>query len=122
VIVGSVYIVNTTLARPAKDKITVCVCAADNLFFWINTNARKHGVGQFQLSAADHQALTHDCFLDCSRLTTFLGHELRAAQDRGVISSQLAKAIVEFLVVNAPKTLPPVHLELAIENLQALCK
>lgn len=120
-ILGSVYIVNTALARPAKDKITLCICAADNFFFWINTKPQVHGVGQFQLTAADHNALTHDCYLDCSRLTTFPGHELKIAKDRGVISSQLAKAIVEFLAHNPPKTLPPAHVKLAIENLKSLC-
>ncbi|NDK47883.1 hypothetical protein [Rhizobium laguerreae] len=114
--------VNTALARPSKDKITLCVCASDNLFFWINTNARAHGVGQLQLTATDHQALTHDCFLDCSRLTTFPAHELRSAQDRGIISSQLAKGIVDFLNANPPKTLPPAHVQLAIKNLQTVCQ
>lgn len=120
-ILGSIYVVNTALARPAKDKITLCICAADNLFFWINTKPQVHGIGQFQLIAADHKALTHDSFLDCSRLTTFPAHELNAAQNRGVISSHLAKAIVEFLSHNPPKTLPPTHVQLAIKNLGSLC-
>jgi len=120
VILGSVYIVNTALARPSKDKITLCICASDNLFFWINTKPQVHGVGQLQLAAADHKALTHDCFLDCSRLTTFPAHELKGAQDRGLISSQLAEAIVTFLTNNPPKTLPPAHVQLAIENLRTL--
>lgn len=118
--VGSVYIVNTALARPAKDKITLCVCAADNLFFWINTRARPHGVGQFPLAAADHVALAHACFLDCSRLTTFPGHELGAAQGRGSITPLLARRIVEFLEANPPKTLPSAHLNLVLVNLRTL--
>jgi hypothetical protein len=54
VIAGHVYVIYTALARPPKDKLTVCVCATESLFFWINTNPRRHGVGQLALTAADH--------------------------------------------------------------------
>ena len=118
--VGHVYVVNTTLARPTKDKITVCICAISDLFFWINTDARSHGVGQFSLTAEDHQSLTRACYLDCSRATTFLPNELRAAQDRGPLSSDLAARIVKFLTDSPPKTLAPRYLKLAIENLASL--
>jgi hypothetical protein len=118
--VGHVYVVNTTLARPPKDKLTICICAAENLFFWINTQPRTHGVGQFALRSADHPALTRDCFLDCSRATTFLPHELRAAQHRGAISSDLAARIVQYLTDQPPKTLTPRYLKLARENLATL--
>ncbi|MGR4844941.1 hypothetical protein ACIPSK_20380 [Rhizobium sp. LARHSG275] len=55
-------------------------------------------------------------------MTTFPAHELRSAQDRGIISSQLAKGIVDFLNANPPKTLPPAHVQLAIKNLQTVCQ
>jgi hypothetical protein len=97
VIVGHVYIVHTTLARPPKDKITVCICAGENLFFWINTNPQRHGIGQIPLTTADHAALSRDCFLDCSRVTTFAKRELDAAQTRGTISASLARRVVELL-------------------------
>jgi hypothetical protein len=118
--VGHVYVVNTTLARPAKDKLTICICAGDNLFFWINTDPRPHGVGQFALAADDHAALTRDCHLDCSRATTFLPNELRDAKHRGAISSDLAARIVQHLTDHAPKTLTPRYLKLAIDNLATL--
>lgn len=118
--VGHVYVVNTTLARPTKDKITICICAADDLFFWINTDPRPHGVGQFALEAADHAALTHACHLDCSRATTFLQNEIRGAKHRGAISSDLATRIVQYLTDNPPKTLTPRYLKLAIDNLTTL--
>jgi hypothetical protein len=120
VTVGHVYVIYTTLARPPKDKITLCICAAENLFFWINTNPQRHGVGQLHLVAADHGALSHDCFLDCSRVTTFAQHELDAAQHRGTISADLARRVVEFLQNDPPKTLPPRFVNLAIANLSAL--
>lgn len=119
-IAGDVYVIYTALANPPKDKLTVCICATENLFFWINTNPRRHGVGQFPLVAADHGALTHDCFLDCSRVTTFSQHELHGAQHRGSISVGLAQRIVEFLENHPPKTLAPRFLKLAIDNLSPL--
>ena len=51
--VGRVYVVRTTLSRPPKDKLTICICSSEDLFFWINTDPRSHGVGQLQLAATD---------------------------------------------------------------------
>jgi hypothetical protein len=118
--VGRVYVVRTNLSRPPKDKLTVCICSNENLFFWINTDPRSHGVGQFTLSATDHPALSHSCYLDCSRVTTFLPLELKAAQPREPISAELAKKIVKFLTDSPPKTLPPRYLNLAVNNLRVL--
>jgi hypothetical protein len=117
--VGHVYVVYTVLTKPPKDKITVCVCAAESLFLWINTKPRPHDIGQFALTAKDHAALTHDCYLDCSRVTTF-GTELASALHRGQISRTLAIRIVEFLKKTPPKTMPGRHLALIITNLSKL--
>lgn len=121
-IAGHVYVVHTALTRPLpKDKITRCVCAADDLFFWINTAPRSHGIGQLDLSPSDHpRALTRPCFLDCSRVTTFPAHELRAAQARGAISPALAARIVRLLTDAPPKTLAPRHVRAAIAGLSTL--
>jgi hypothetical protein len=120
VIVGHVYVIHTTLARPPKDKITVCICAAENLFFWINTNPQRHGIGQLPMTAADHAALSHDCFLDCSRVTTFAKRELESARARGAISARLASRVVELLEKEPPKTLAPRYVKLALDNLTPL--
>lgn len=120
-IVGRVYVVHTSLTRPLpKDKITVCICAAENLFFWINTKPAAHGHGQLPLAASDHSALSHECYLDCSRVTTFPPNEIAAAQERDAISQELAQRIVAFLRDTPPKTLPGRHLQIALENLGAL--
>lgn len=116
-IAGHVYVIRTILARPPKEKITLCICAAENLFFWINTNPQRHGVGQMPLHRVDHASLTHDCYLDCSRVTTFLPQELRLAQHRGSISKALAARIVKLLIDDPPKTLPNRYIQLAIRNL-----
>lgn len=117
---GHVLEIYTNLSSPPKDKITICICADSNLFFWINTNPRRHGIAQFPLTSDDHGRLNRDCFLDCSRVTTFGDIELSGAQDHGCISTELASKIVEYLENNPPKTLPPVHMRLAIENLSSL--
>jgi hypothetical protein len=118
--IGHVYIVHTTLTRPPKDKITICICAAENLFLWINTEARVHGVGQLPLIAADHAALDRDCYLDCSRVTTLQPYELKNAIHRGPISRGLAQRIIKHLTDEPPRTLVPRYLKLAIENLSEL--
>jgi hypothetical protein len=56
---GHVYVINTTLTRPPKKNIVLCVDAKEMLFFWFNTLPRPHGVGQLACSAADHRALDH---------------------------------------------------------------
>lgn len=113
---------HTMLTRPVpKNKITLGICAADNLFFWINTKPNFSNVGQLPLVPDDHpQALTHPCFLDCSRVTTFPLRELQRAHDRGPITKKLAARIVDFLNQAPPRTLAARHLRLATENLEAL--
>jgi hypothetical protein len=120
VIIGNVYIVFTTLSRQPKDKITICISTQPDLFFWINTAPHFSGESQLPLSPSDHHALTHDCFLDCRRVTTFLPGELANAKDRGPISKALAGRIIAFLQAFPPKTLPAAQLKLAIRGLSFL--
>lgn len=119
--VGCVYVVRTTLSKPPKDKLTICICAGENLFFWINTRPQSHGIGQIALAASDHSALTHECHLDCSRVTAFTPQELAVAKERDVVSPELARRIVAYLETTPPKTLAARHLNLAIANLSVLC-
>jgi hypothetical protein len=115
--VGHIYVIDTSLAKPQKEKITLCICAADNLFFWINTKAARHGDGQMPLGKDDHYYLTHDCFLDCSRVTTFPPSELANAKHIGEISKEFASRIVDFLKVNPPRVLSKRYIDLAISKL-----
>lgn len=117
---GHLYVVFTTLTRPPKDKLAICICPSSNLFIWINSDPRHHGVAQMPLAATDHDALTKACYLDCSRVTTFLPGELAAAKDRGLISPALAASIVGFITQNKPKTLPQVQFDLIVGNLSTL--
>lgn len=118
--VGHIYVIDTALARPPKEKITVCICTSDNLFFWINTKPARHGDGQLPLSKGEHFYLTHDCFLDCSRVTSFPPDELNAAKHIGPISREMAQRVIKLLVDSPPKTLPKRYADLAIQNLSAL--
>jgi hypothetical protein len=77
---GHVYVVFTTLTKPPKDKIVLCICDEKNLFVWFNTKAQRHGAGQLKCAAGDHTALTRDCYLDLSRVTTFQPHEIANAK------------------------------------------
>lgn len=120
--VGDVVVVHTTLARPPKDKITVCVCTAPNQFLWINTNPARHGVGQFELAGDDHAALDRPCFLDCSRLTTFSEEEMATARNRGPITPNLAKRILEFIKENPPSTLRGFQVDIVVDAMAYLCQ
>ena len=121
--IGHVYVIYTTITKPPKDKITICVCAANSYFLWINSLPRVHGVGQMELQAADHPAaLNKDCFLDCSKITVFSTQEISRAEHRGQISHDLAERIIEFLEKHPPKTLPEKHRALIADNLRGLLK
>jgi hypothetical protein len=120
VTVGHIYVIDTALARPPKEKITVCICTADYLFFWINTKPARHGDGQLPLSKGEHFYLTHDCYLDCSRVTSFPPDELDAAKPIGPISKEMARRIINLLTNDPPKTLPKRYADRAIANLACI--
>ncbi len=114
---GHIYVIDTALARPPKEKITLCICAADNLFFWINTKPPRQADGAFPLAGDDHHYLTHNCYLDLSRVTTFPQSELDSAKHIGPISDDLACRVVKFLLETPPKTLAGRYIKIAIANL-----
>lgn len=72
------------------------------------------------LAANDHLALRHDCYLDCSRVTTFREQELLSALNRGPISAAVAGRIVDLLRDHPPKTLVASQRTLVINNLYGL--
>jgi hypothetical protein len=114
--VGRVYVVFTTLTKPKpKEKIVLCVCAKANLFVWFNTDPQRHGAGQLKCSEEDHPALSHDCYLDLSRVTTFRPVELANAQRRDLISTELRKRICGVIEAGV-ETLPPRFAQLIGEN------
>jgi hypothetical protein len=114
--VGRVYVVFTTQTKPKpKEKIVLCICAKANLFVWFNTDAQRHGSVQLKCSTTDHRALSHDCYLDLSRVTTFRPVELANAQPRDFISKELRKRICGVIEAGV-ETLPPRFAELIAQN------
>lgn len=81
---------------------------------------RYHGVGQMLLADAEHRALNHESFLDCSRVTMFPVAERSTAIDRGIISEELADRIIEFINTENIKTLSLDQLVKISNNLTAL--
>ncbi|HEY7548902.1 MAG TPA: hypothetical protein VH913_05210 [Hyphomicrobiaceae bacterium] len=114
---GHIYVVWCSYARPQpKEKLYVCFCDQRSLFFFINTKAALLAEAQVALAAADHPALTHDCFLDLSQAVTFPPQHLAAAQDRGPISADLTRRVRTALEAGI-KTLPKQHLAWALQTL-----
>lgn len=88
---------STQQTNPPKVKLALCVCSESNWFLLINTLPRFHGVGQMPLAEDDHIALTHECYMDCSKLFSFPVAERAASRDRGVISEEIADKLIEFV-------------------------
>jgi hypothetical protein len=113
---GHVYVVLTTLTKPEpKEKIVLCICEEEKLFVWFNAEPQRHGAGQLKCAGGDHSALTHDCYLDLSRATTFLPHEIANAKPRGPASDELKKKVCEMVEAGVP-TLAPRFAKLILEN------
>lgn len=91
--VGRVYIVPTrTLAN--HDKIVIC-CIEPDRFIWINSQPnRRRPEAQVSIAAHEHGALTHDSYIDLSRITTFPPWELEDAEPRDMISANVARRII----------------------------
>jgi hypothetical protein len=114
---GHVYVVLTTLTKPEpKEKIVLCICEKSNLFVWFNAEAQRHGAGQLKCAAGDHPALTRECYLDLSRVTTFQPHEIANAKPRGPVSDELKKKVCEMVEAGVP-TLIPLFAKLILKNL-----
>jgi hypothetical protein len=103
---GHVYVVFTTLTKPPKEKIVLCICEERNLFVWFNTELQRHGVGQLKCASGDHRALTHDCYLDLSRVTTFSAAQIADAKPRGPISDEIKKKVCDMVEAGIPTLIP----------------
>lgn len=114
---GHVYVIFTKLTKPEpKHKIVVCISPDPPFFVWFNTSPQSHGIGQLPCSADDHDALTRDCYLDLSRVTTFLFDEIASAESRGPLSDEMKGRICE-LISAGIETLPPRFARIILENL-----
>lgn len=94
---GHIYIVDTVLTKPAKEKFALCVCIADRYFVWINTNPAPHGKDQLFLPAGCHHLIKHDSYLDLSRIVCHPEWELNDAKEFPQISASVASDIVALI-------------------------
>jgi hypothetical protein len=108
------------LTRPPKDKIVLCVSVDPGPYFlWFNTLPRPHGDGQLAIAETEHSAISRDCYLDCSRMTTFSPIELATAAARDLASPGMLGKVLGFLEREPPRALPGRHRALIIEALRA---
>jgi hypothetical protein len=92
--VGNIYIIYASWIKPRPhDKISLCVCDTREWFFWINSDAAFHSIGQVPLEACCHRAISHESFLDLSGVKKFTPIELAGARDRGPVSAELLALI-----------------------------
>lgn len=116
---GHIYIVDTVLSKPPKEKFALCVCVADGLFFWINTNAAPHGKDQLPLASGCHKLITHDSHLDLSKVFKHLDHEIEDAREFPCISEALRDEIVAKIEAGLD-VLSPRHGALITKNLRSI--
>ena len=82
---------------------------------------RYHGVGQLPVQPTQAPGLTHDCFLDLSRLTTFPPAELANAKDCGTASRELLIKVISTLNEGI-RTLTQRQINSAVSSLFACIK
>ncbi len=118
--VGDVFRIFTTLTNPPKEKIVVYVGTERELFFWFNTEARQRPA-QMSCAAGDAPKITHDCFLDCGRATTFRPEELIEAESCGRAGRQFLERVLREVTDNAT-TLTTLQRKAICESLVAAIK
>lgn len=100
------------------EKISVCVCAETPLFFWINSSASFHGIGQEPVPAAMcPSALKYDSYLDLSGPRQYAEKDLVRARDYGMITPELRSMMVASLS-GGNDMLADAHRKLAWGNLK----
>jgi hypothetical protein len=115
-VAGNIYWITYSYIFPIHEKISLCVCPERPLFFWINSNAKVHGVGQLALSQALCPQLHHDSFLDLSGLKTGSEADLQTARDDGPMSEAMKTQVL--LELSTPiRLLTEAHRALALGNL-----
>jgi hypothetical protein len=100
--VGDIVRVHTTLATPPKYKIALCVGVhfGNELFLWFNTERRQRPA-QMAVERRKVPGISHDCFLDCGRVTTFPALELATAQYCGRASTDFLLKVADEIALRA---------------------
>ena len=114
---GNVYVIYCNYIRPPHDKICLCFCETDRLFFFVNSRPRMIADAQEIIHQSElASALTHDSYIDLSGPKTFSAEDVLKAQDRGPLAPAAIQRIRDRLQTGA-RTLSGRYKALALANL-----
>lgn len=115
---GNVYVVYCNYIKPPHDKICLCFCEVDRLFFFINSQPRFIADAQVLIEVKDAASgvLSYDSYIDLSGPKTFSDTEVARGHDRGPLSADAIKRIRSCLQ-NGASTLTARYKALALANL-----
>lgn len=117
--VGYVYIVNTVLTNPPKEKFAVCVCVEPDYFVWINSAPRHHGIDQLPLAAGCHSLVIRNSVLDLSRIVAHPPAELVTAREFDCLDKSLCQTIVDRIEAGL-RMMPARQAAIVLDNLRGL--
>ncbi len=116
-VVGHIYFIFCSFLPKPHEKISVCICGEEPLFFWISSDPHFHGIGQHLVPQAfAPNVLGYDSWLDLSGPKTFTQKDLDRARDQGMISDDL-RALIMAELAKGNSMLSPAFAQLAISNL-----
>ncbi|WP_312808758.1 hypothetical protein [Agrobacterium cavarae] len=107
------------MTKPPKEKFALCVCIADGLFVWINTDPAPHGRDQLPIPKGCHKLIVHDSHVDLSRIVKHPDWEMEEAKEFPCISKQMRDDIVTKINAGVD-VLSPRHASLITTNLLTL--
>ncbi|MCH7936253.1 MAG: hypothetical protein IH994_04065 [Proteobacteria bacterium] len=94
---GDVVVVYCRLVDPPHDKIAVCFSSEHNLYFFINSQARRPPEAQVFVRENELDCLSHDSYIDTGFPITFDDTEMTSLRNRGQVSDEI-KAQVKVAV------------------------
>ena len=118
---GRVYVIPSSVTKPPKDKICLCVCDTRAWFFFVNTKASRIAGGSVLVTALECSALNYDSHLDLSGVVAFQPRELAQGQARDMLADGAIRRVIAALQ-SGVRTLPKAHADRAIGTLTAALK
>jgi len=92
--VGDVFLIPNNAIYPPNKKFSICVCAANNLFFLINSENREK-YDCIAITRSDNSFLQHDSFVSCSRVFNYHIFVIKKSKFIGAISNADLTRIVD---------------------------
>lgn len=115
-VAGHIYWITFGFINPPHEKISLCFCAEQPLFFWVNSLPKRHGVAQLPIERAICPTLNYDSILDLSGAKTGSVRDLATARDAGTMSNEMKLKVLAELETPI-QLLPDAHRLLALQNL-----